>query len=169
MRLGSPFLVVLTVLIGFSSTSSAQQLSIKRHWFTGNYKYSTDGVNYFDFGKGWRSFKDVVKENPEALGLVSSARSLNTVSQVFGVAGGALLGWNLGTELGGRDAEPSIWIAGGVLAVTGMTLDIMAHSKLKKTVTIYNSAIGESPPDLGKKEKLYVSLSPQYLRVIYCF
>jgi hypothetical protein len=169
MRFRLSYLVVLVCLVCFSSTSSAQQLSIKRHWFTGNYKYSTDGVNYFDFGKGWSSFKDVVKENQEALGLVSSARSLNTVSQVFSLAGGALLGWNIGTELGGKDAEPSIWIAGGGLLITGMTLDIVAHSKLKKTVTIYNSAIGESPRDPGKTEKLCISLSPGYLRVIYSF
>jgi hypothetical protein len=169
MRFKLSCLVVLVGLVCFSSTPSAQQLSIKRHWFTGNYKYSTDGVNYFDFGKGWGSFKEVVKENQEALGLVSSARSLNTASQVFGFAGGALLGWNIGTELGGRDAEPSIWIAGGALLVTGMTLDIMAHSKLKKTVKIYNSATGESPQDLGNMERLSISLYPGYLRVIYSF
>lgn len=169
MRLRSACLAVLVSLVCFSSTLSAQQLSIKRHWFSGNYKYSTDGVTYSDFGKGWNGFKDVLREDQEALGLVNSARSLNTASQVFGAGGGALLGWNIGTELGGRDAEPSIWIAGGVLLVTGMTMDIMSRSKLNKAVVVYNSAIGGSQGDVGREEKLRVSLYPGYLRVTYSF
>jgi len=165
----SPFLVVLTVLIGFSSTSSAQQLSIKRQWFTGSYKYSTDGVNYYKFGKGWNDLKDVVKSNEEALRLVNSARSLNILSNIFGGVGGFLLGWNIGTELGGKEAEPSIWVAGGVLLVTGMTTDIVANSKIHRAAKVYNSGIGTGSHGSRKFERLLIALSPRYVRVTYFF
>ncbi|MGB2768184.1 MAG: hypothetical protein WBC88_00465 [Candidatus Zixiibacteriota bacterium] len=169
MRSKSSFLVVLAVFVCLSSTAAAQELSVKRHWFTGTYKYSTDGVNYHEFGKGWSSLKGVVEENQEALGLVNSARSLNIISQICGGAGGALLGWNLGTELGGREAEPSLWVAGGVLFVTGLTMDIVGNSKVHKAAKVYNSAGTKGPHGSGKGKGFQIALSPRSIKAVYVF
>ena len=169
MRFKSSLVVVLAIFVCLSSTAAAQELSVKRHWFTGTYKYSTDGVNYHKFGKGWGDLKGVVEENQKALGLVNSARSLNIISQVFGGAGGALLGWNLGTELGGREAEPSLWVAGGVLLVTGLTMDIVGNSRVHKAAKVYNAGRTTGTRGSGENKGFQIALSPRSIKAVYVF
>jgi hypothetical protein len=169
MRFRSSFLVVLAVLACLSSTSSAQELTIKRNLFIGTYRYSTDGANYLECGEGWCNLKRVVEQNQKALSLLNSARSTKTMAYILGIPGAFLLGWNSMVEWGaGRVAEPKIWVVGGAMFVGGFLMDVAAESQVRKAAKVYNAGRTEGTRGFGHNNRFRIVLSPTRIRV-FCF
>jgi outer membrane lipoprotein SlyB len=81
----------------------------------------------------------VMQTNPEAYQLISSAKSNNTLATILGVIGGGLVGYPLGTSLGGGTPNWTIAYVGGGLIVGSIPFAISANNKAKKAVEVYNA------------------------------
>lgn len=94
----------------------------------------------------------IVKNNSESYNLIKSAQASNALSMVLGGAGGFLVGYQLGTVIGG--GEPNL-IVGGVgvgLIVLSIPISINAAQKTMQGVIIYNKHIQKlsyAPPKLN--------------------
>ncbi len=82
-----------------------------------------------------------MKNDQEAYALAKSAKSNYIASQVVGGIGGFVVGWNLGTAIGG--GKPNWTIAGMGAALIIVSIPITSNSikKMKKAVDHYNSSL----------------------------
>lgn len=102
-----------------------------------------NGFFGWQFKKGEEKLKpaqvaDLLKANPEASALFSSGRTSYTVSSVVGSIGGFMLGYTVGTSLGGGKANWTIGAIGAGIAVASIPLSVSATKKVRKAIALYN-------------------------------
>ena len=84
---------------------------------------------------------NIVKPNERAWQLAKKAHSTNTIGTIIGFAGGALVGWPVGTVLAGGDPE---WVIAGIgagLIVVAIPLSQKFNKQIKQAVSTYNSSL----------------------------
>ena len=84
---------------------------------------------------------NTMKPDERAWQLAKKAQSTNTIGTIIGFAGGALVGWPLGTALAGGDPE---WIMAGIgagLIVVAIPLSQKFNKQVKQAVSTYNSSL----------------------------
>jgi hypothetical protein len=90
------------------------------------------------------SLQQKFETSPEALALVNQAKSQYGTANVLGFVGGFLIGWPIGTAIGG--GEPAWALAGagaGILAVA-IPINSSANKKVKQAVDIYNGGLNST-------------------------
>lgn len=99
----------------------------------------------------------VVEPNAEAHKLVKSAKSNIIFSSIIGGVGGFMLGWNLGTAIGG--GKPNWYVAGaGVgLIVVSIPINNKGMRQAKSAVQLYNDSSGYGIE--GKEYKMYFAIA----------
>jgi len=83
----------------------------------------------------------IMENNSAALTLATKAKSNYGAANALGFVGGFLIGWPIGTAIGGGEPE---WALLGVGAgITAIAIPIMSSAKKKMTeaVTIYNDGL----------------------------
>ncbi|MGV3502970.1 MAG: hypothetical protein ACO1O1_04635 [Adhaeribacter sp.] len=91
-----------------------------------------------------RQLLDIMQSNPEALAGMKKAKTNFDVGYGFSFAGGILVGWTLGTALGGGDPN---WAMAGVGAgLIGISIPFSsAYSKhAKNAVRRYNEGLNQT-------------------------
>ena len=88
-----------------------------------------------------KDMKEIMKENNEALALIQSAKTNQTWALVLGTAGGALVGFPIGTAIGGGDPEWALAGAGAALIVATIPIVKGFNRKTKKAVELYNAGL----------------------------
>ncbi|QNM85467.1 hypothetical protein H9W90_14965 [Polaribacter pectinis] len=124
-------LAILLSVITFSSVN-AQKIEMKKVF--GGYTFSQN-----DKTITLNQMQEIVKDNQEAFDLVKSAKSNQTWGMVLGGIGGGLIGYPIGTAIGGGDPE---WALAGVgVAFIVATIPIVKgfNRKTKKAVELYNA------------------------------
>ena len=81
----------------------------------------------------------VMSGNNEALELYNSGRSLFVVGQVISYPCAAMLGWDLGTRLGGGNGSGTLLAVGAVGTAVGLIIGASGEKKIKNSVSLYNS------------------------------
>lgn len=76
-----------------------------------------------------KSLQRILKVNPQAYQQFRSAKSSNTFATVLSYAGGFLIGWPLGTAIGG--GKPNWAIAGIGAGLVGLSIPISIKTKRK--------------------------------------
>ena len=127
-------LIVLLFSILGTCTLAAQNDSIKVTKGFGGYKFEHNGkyVNP-------RAMLNIMGDNPEALPYMKKAKTNSDLSMAIGFTGGALIGWPIGTAIGGGD--PNWVLAGvgaGILLLAIPTTKAFNRNALQ-AVDIYNS------------------------------
>ncbi|MFA7326921.1 MAG: hypothetical protein WC121_09670 [Candidatus Kapaibacterium sp.] len=100
----------------------------------------TDGSLYTYEGKpiNIRQIMSLMEKNSEEYELVSSAKSTAAFTNVMGFIGGALIGWPIGTYLGGGEPNWTLAAVGGAIVVINIPLAIGAQNKLTEGVRLHN-------------------------------
>ena len=93
----------------------------------------------------------------EAYRNMQSASANNAMATVLGAAGGFLIGWPLGTAVGGGDPQWELAAIGTGLVVLAFPFANQAKKKASKAVNIYNRDFRESA--YRNKPELHFSLS----------
>lgn len=128
-------LVLLIVFIIISvSTINAQKIEIKKVF--GGYTFSQN-----DKMITLNQMQEIMKDNQKALDLVTSAKTNQTWGMILGGAGGALIGFPIGTAIGGGEPKWALAGAGAALIVATIPIVKNFNKKTKAAVALYNADI----------------------------
>ncbi len=155
------FIILIPIfIIAISTDSKAQNadtLYLKSN-FWGNKFYKGDTIY---------SINGVLEElavNEQPYNLMLSAKKDNTFAQIFGAAGGLLIGWPIGTAISG--GEPKWYLAGigaGLVAIS-IPISINFKKKANEALKNHNSLIRGSAK-WNYKPKYLFGLSGNGLRL----
>ena len=127
--------LLTTVILLFTITLSyGQQIEAQKVF--GGYKYLQDG-NYLTM----KQLATAMESNANTIDLMKKAQSSNSIANVMGFIGGGLIGWPIGTAIGGGEAQWALAGAGAVLVAIAIPISNGAHKKAREAVDIYNSGI----------------------------
>ena len=84
---------------------------------------------------------NIMQSNQAASIEIKKAKSSNTWSTVFACAGGFMVGWPLGTAIGGGEPEWAMAGIGAGLIVVAIPIANKANKHAKNAVDIYNGGI----------------------------
>lgn len=149
--LATLYLVIVIVVLPFS-TASAQTLRIEKS-FWGTKLYADDQL------KSPAEILEVMKSDPKAYQEFKKAKGNLAGATVLGFIGGGLIGWPIGTSLGGGD--PQWGLAGGGVALILLSIPLISgfNKHAEKAIELYNSdsqtshkiSIGVLPYGAGAK------------------
>lgn len=145
-----------------SAQQGADTIAIEKKF--GGYRFSKDGKSLT-----LNQLSNALESNPEAYQEIQAAKSSYTAAIVISYAGGFLVGWPIGTALGG--GEPNWTLAGigaGLIAVS-IPISQGFNKRAKQAVDTFNG--GQLPTDSMEKKpgKLNVSLNGNGAGLIFRF
>lgn len=84
---------------------------------------------------------DRLSANPTAYKMVKDARSSGFLSMILSCAGGGLIGYPVGTAIGGEEPKWAMAGIGAGLLAIAIPIAIGADKKVKKAVRLYNKSL----------------------------
>ncbi len=90
----------------------------------------------------------LMQDNQEAYQSMKIAKKNYVVGTVIGSIGGFLLGWNLGTAIGGGKPNVPMLISGAGLTAISIPFSLKYMSAAKKNVGIYNEGLKKNQSDV---------------------
>ncbi|PWG06145.1 hypothetical protein [Polaribacter aquimarinus] len=130
------FFTIILCLVAFSNIN-AQKIEMKKSFGTNMYMQDGKRLNA-------KQLTDLMKGNEKALSAIKKAKTNNTWATVLGGAGGFLVGFPIGTSIGGGDAKWELAAVGAGLIVAAIPLNSAYNKHSKKAVNLYNNEISSS-------------------------
>lgn len=93
---------------------------------------------------GMKQLVNTMKPNEQAFKEIKSAQSNYTLATIIGAAGGFMIGWPIGTAIGGGDPNWTLAGIGAGLFVVSIPITQKSNKQAKEAVNIYNSALQTS-------------------------
>jgi hypothetical protein len=109
-----------------------------------------------------RDLLELTRSNPEAYQEMRIAKSNYDASQVLGYVGGFLVGWPLGTALGGGKPNWTLAAVGGGLLLISLPFSSEFSKHAMKSMSIYNNDIKQNSQS---SIKMKLGLSPTGIRL----
>ncbi len=128
------FLILTFALVAIISCN-AQKIEIKKV-FGGGYLYKQNGNRIT-----MNNLVKAMESNTEAFTLMKKAQSNTILATVIGGLGGALIGFPIGTALGGGKANWTLAGIGAGLAAISIPISAKANKNARKAVEIYNASL----------------------------
>ncbi len=122
----------LIILVFATLTVTGQQIETKKVF--GGHQFLQNGKSL-----KFSEMESMMKSNTEAYQLIKSAKTNNGMAMVLGGVGGALIGWPLGTAMGGGEPNWTLAGIGAGLVVVSIPISSKANKKALKAVAIYNA------------------------------
>jgi hypothetical protein len=113
-------------------TINAQKIEVEDIF--GGYRFTQNGQEY-----SIAELSKLMKPNPKAYEYISSAESGEKTAVILGSIGGALIGWPIGTAIGGGEANWTLAAIGAGFVGIAIPFATKANSNAIKAVNIYNS------------------------------
>ena len=147
--------LISLVLLLFLSNSVAQTAKDSLTYIQGAF----GGATFYQNGVQLKpkSLLVITAENPEAYTLMKRAKVNYDWSQVLGVIGGALIGWPLGTALGGGDPNWALAAAGVGVLVISIPLASGFKKNAIKGAEIYNQGLQDGTSQMPVSLEFTVS------------
>lgn len=111
--------------------------------------------------------ENTMKPNNEAYQQIKSAQSTNTLATIIGGVGGFMVGWPIGTALGGGKPNWTMASIGAGLIVVSIPINQSFNKKAKQAVEMYNSGLHKS--SFGDKNELKLSFSGNKIGLTFNF
>lgn len=124
--------MVFTIIM--TSICTAQRIEMVKVF--GGYKYSQEGKT-LSMGK----LVKTMESNPDAHVLIKKAQNNNILATMLGATGGVLVGYPIGTTLGGGKTN---WLMVGIgagLVIVGIPITSGAKKNTKKAIELYNASL----------------------------
>jgi hypothetical protein len=132
-------LVLAFLIYNVSAYCQTASDSISATKVFGGYRYMQHGLTLNSAQLGM-----ILKDNSEAYSVFKKSRTSYVFAMIFAYPGGFLIGWPIGTAIGGGDPNWALAGVGAGLAALAMGLAINSDKQLKHSVEIYNSSIRQS-------------------------
>ena len=112
---------------------------------------------------------DITEINPKAFEEMKIAKSNSDFAMILSIAGGGLIGWPLGTALGGGD--PQWYLAGIGAALIVITIPLASGFKkhAKNAVDIYNAGLNSPPKVDQTKTSFNIGMTSNGIGVVMHF
>ena len=124
----------LAFIISSFNFINAQKIDVEKVF--GGFKY-TQNEELISIG----DLVAIMENNTEALELIKKGRTNRSFAGVLGFAGGALIGWPIGTSIGGGDANWTLAGIGAGLVVVSIPVSSKSNKKINQAVELYNAAL----------------------------
>ena len=133
-------LIITLLTLGLSFTfgqSPADSISMKKV-FGGYHFYQGDNR------LNMKQLVNAMEPNEQAYKEIKSAQSTYTLASIVGFAGGFMVGWPLGTAIGGGDPNWAMAGIGAGLIVVSIPISQNFNKKAKQAVDTYNGGLQTS-------------------------
>ena len=128
-------LVIFFLFASFcQSLSQSQEVKVEKTF--GGYKFI-----YQQKSLRMKDFVNVVSVNPDAAVYADKAKSGYGLASALAFGGGFLIGWPLGTAIGGGDPNWTLAAAGAGLVIIGIPVNSAAMNNAKEAANIYNNGL----------------------------
>lgn len=136
-------IVVLLLLFGTAWCLKAQdRTEIKMYKTFGGARFEMDTLVLSP-----KQVLEILKVEPLAYEKFKKAKANYNAAGVLGFAGGLLVGFPLGTAIGGGEPEWGMAIAGGVLIVGSFSLNRIFRSHAFEAIELYNGKTARIKPE----------------------
>ena len=127
------------------------------------------GYNFYQGTKrlSVNELKNAMKLNDQAYGEMKSAQSANIFATIIGGVGGFMVGWPLGTAIGGGDPN---WVMAGIgagLIVVSIPISQKFSKHAKRAVDIYNDGLKTNT--FWERNELKLSMSEDGVGLVLRF
>lgn len=131
--------IIVTVALFFSSTSLFAQTTDNQITL----KSGFSGIRFYQNERkmNFSQAAEVMKSNEKAYSQIKSAASNNTLASIIGAIGGGLVGYPVGTSLGGGNPNWTLAAIGGGLIVASIPLSIKAKKQSQEAVATFNDGL----------------------------
>jgi hypothetical protein len=145
--------IIMTLLAVSLSFTYGQTVSdsISTKKVFGGYKFNQGGTSL-----NLNQLVNAMKSNEQAYSQIKSAQSTYTLASVFGFAGGFMVGWPIGTAIGGGEPNWTLAGIGAGLIVISIPISQKFNKQAKQAVDTYNS--GLQPTSFWNKSELNLSM-----------
>jgi len=129
--------MLFAAIMGFSIIGFSQQLEIKSNFW---------GTKISENGKliGIKELTKITSSHKKAHDFALKAKTNKGFSDVFGAIGGGLIGWSIGTKIGGGEFNENLIYTGLGIVAVGIPFSIGMTKNAKKSVEAYNGNTGVS-------------------------
>jgi len=113
-----------------------------------------------------RDLVEITKSNPDAYKEMKIAKGNLDAGNVFGFAGGYMVGWPIGTAIAGGEPNWALAAIGAGLIIISIPLSTGYTKHAKNAVSIYNSGLKQSRID---KVKSYLGFTSNGFGIVMKF
>lgn len=121
----------------FSQNNSTDTIQIVQAGGGYNFRLNGETINI-------KNMQVLMQNNAEALKYLNKAKSTNGFLSVLSYAGGFLIGYPVGTLLGGGEPNWTLAAVGCGLVVIAIPISSSVKSNARKAVSIYNSGLSDT-------------------------
>lgn len=127
---------IVTQVLGQEGQNPPKKIEIRKGFFP---SYKVDGRKITTANE----LKHIILsiDDAEATQFFNKSMSLGNTAKPFSYVGGFLMGWAIGTSLGGGEFDTSLFASGGVIASIGILIAVKADQSRVKSVERYNSVL----------------------------
>lgn len=91
-----------------------------------------------------KKLREIVSVNPESVKEINRAQTNMVMGSILGGVGGALVGYPVGTAIGGGKANWTLAAAGAFAILVSIPFSVAANSHTTKAVRIYNDGVRQT-------------------------
>lgn len=114
-----------------------------------------------------KELKNMLGSNPMSKKEYRAAKGSESTASFFASIGGFMIGWPIGTYLGGGEPNWAMAGAGLVILMPGLMADSSRKKHMRNAISIFNS--GFSVNDAGGDMRFAMMLLPGSLEMVYRF
>lgn len=151
MRKIAIFLTLLAVSMSFAFGQTASDSISMKKVFGGYQFYQGEQI------LNMNQLVNMMKPNEQAYQQIKSAQSTFTIATIIGGVGGFMVGWPIGTALGGGEPNWTMAGIGAGLFVVSIPITLSSNKKAKQAVETYNGGLQTS--SFWDKNELKLSLT----------
>lgn len=142
--------LTLALVITTLTFCNAQKIDIEKVF--GGYKYTQNDA-LMSIG----DLASVIESNTKAFELIKKGRANRSFGAILGFAGGGLIGWPIGTSIGGGDANWTLTGIGAGLLIIGIPISSRANKKINQAVELYNASLNSTANQKLKPEFMIIA------------
>ncbi|XMO87496.1 hypothetical protein AAFN75_04270 [Algibacter sp. AS12] len=139
------YLIIFVTALSFTSLVNAQKIDTEKVFGGYKYTYNKELISIGDLAS-------IIETNTDAYELIKKGRTNRSLSGVLGFVGGGLIGWPIGTSLGGGEVNWTLAGIGAGLIAVAIPISSRSNKKINQAVELYNASINPTSSTTFKPE-----------------
>ena len=129
----------IILFLCFSSALQAQTdgaLTLRNSFWGYGYKLNDKNISFGEV-------ETILKQNNqvEAISYLHKGKTQQVFSNVLGIPGGFIIGWELGLLISGKETNTTMWVSGGALTVASYIIGAASKKNFSKVIALNNGGM----------------------------